>query len=124
MIDYLQGFLLQPNQPGFLQLLLVAPRHLHPVCHPPHGGGVCYVPCPVSTAAMSHSPRTDVPIFGDSLWPQAVGCKALKRTFFGGGRSIEVTCISSAQRAWEHTSCRATLWGHQQWLLEKLCVNN
>lgn len=34
MIDYLQGFLLQPNQPGFLQLLLVAPRHLHPVCHP------------------------------------------------------------------------------------------
>lgn len=92
MIDYLQVFLLQPNQPSFLQPPLVAPHHLHLLvsaipARGAHGGGICYVPYPVSTAATSHSLRTDVPIFGDKLWPQAVHRKVLKSTFGEGGRA-------------------------------------
>lgn len=55
------------------QLLAASPRHPPPSppplplsATPAHSGGGCYVPCPISTAATSHSPRTDVPSFGDS----------------------------------------------------------
>jgi len=97
MMDYLQVFLLQPNQPSCLQL---ASHHLHLLvsatpARRARGGGVCYVPCPISTAATSRSPRTDVPTFGDSLWLQTVCCKALKSAFRGRakrGGDVHLLC--------------------------------